>query len=86
MAQVTYYNVRIVKAKQVIYKIRCVLRSYRTWYAQHISTLFSKFHFIWLERERAHHDLPRKKARLILEFGVDQEKSIYREEEEEGQQ
>ena len=46
----------------------------------------SKFHFIWLERERAHHDLPRKKARQILEFGVDQEKSIHRKEEEEGRQ
>jgi hypothetical protein len=45
--------------------------------------LFSKIHFIWLRRERVHHDLPRKKARQVLEFGVDLEKSIYRKEEEE---
>jgi hypothetical protein len=45
--------------------------------------LFSKIHFIWLRRERVHHDLPRKKARQILDFGVDLEKSIHRKEEEE---
>ena len=58
-----------------------------TRYAQHISTLFSTFHFIWLERERAHYDLPRKKARQILEFGVDPEKSIHRKQKQgKGQQ
>ena len=81
----TYYNVRISKANYL--QKNCVPRSYRTRYAQHISTLFSKFHFIWLEPERAHQDLPRKKARQILEFGVDQEKSIPRKQEQgEGQQ
>ena len=40
--------------------------------------MFSKIHFIWLGRGRVHHDLPRKKAGQIREFGVNLEKSIHR--------
>ena len=47
--------------------------------------MFSKIHFIWLGRGRVHHDLTRKKAGQILEIGVNLEKSIQRNEEEEEQ-